>query len=90
MIFTLPIFSYEKIDTSEMTSVTGTIRGFYSGVSAIVKAVSCVFIYIGAFKVYWKMQHGERDVSKTIVMIIGGCVALMAMITIFPLMFSYT
>lgn len=60
----------------------------YSQVANLMKAISGVLIFVGAFKVFWMMEHGDRGVSKTIILIIGGCVALMAMITIIPKMFN--
>lgn len=60
----------------------------YSQVANLMKAISGVLIFVGAFKVFWMMEHGDRGVSKTIILIIGGCVALMAMISIIPRMFN--
>lgn len=60
----------------------------YSQVANLMKAISGVLIFVGAFKVFWMMEHGDRGVSKTIILIIGGCVAIMAMINIIPRMFG--
>lgn len=42
-------------------------------------AIAAVVALVGAFNVYFKMQNGDQDVKKTIMMTIGGCVAMVAM-----------
>lgn len=60
----------------------------YGQVASIVKAISICLIPIGAFKVYLKFNQGEQGIQKTIFMVIGGCVALCAMIIGFRRMFG--
>lgn len=86
--FCLSANAASSYNARDMYKISYSLNRYYSGVSALVKAISLVFIYIGSFKVYWKMQHGDRDVSKTIIMIVGGCVALTTMIALFPLIFT--
>ena len=40
-----------------------------------MKAIAAVIVLVGAFNVYFKMQSGDQDVKKTIMLPIGGCVA---------------
>ena len=37
---------------------------------------------------YFKMQNGDQDVKKTIMMTIGGCVAFIAMSEALPMFFK--
>ena len=43
---------------------------------------------VGAFNVYFKMQNGDQDVKKTVMMTIGGCVAFIAMSEALPMFFK--
>lgn len=60
----------------------------YGQVASFVKAVSLCLVPIGAFKVFLKFHQGEQGIEKTIFMVVGGCVALMAMIFGFRRMFG--
>jgi len=51
-------------------------------------AIAAVIALVGAFNVYFKMQNGDQDVKKTIMMTIGGCVAMVAMATALPMFFK--
>ena len=53
-----------------------------------MKAIAAVIVLVGAFNVYFKMQNGDQDVKKTIMMTIGGCVAFIAMSEALPLFFK--
>ena len=41
-----------------------------------------------AFNVYFKMQNGDQDVKKTIMLTIGGCIAFIALSEALPLFFT--
>ena len=56
--------------------------------SNLMKAIAAVIVLVGAFNVYFKMQNGDQDVKKTIMMTIGGCVAFIAMSEALPLFFK--
>ena len=57
-------------------------------VSNLMKAIAAVIVLVGAFNVYFKMQNGDQDVKKTIMLTIGGCVAFIAMSEALPLFFK--
>ena len=40
------------------------------------------------FNVYFKMQNGDQDVKKTIMLTIGGCIAFIALSEALPLFFQ--
>jgi hypothetical protein len=44
-----------------------------------MKAIGAVIALVGAFSIYFKMQNGDQDVKKAIMLTIGGCVAFLAM-----------
>ena len=41
-----------------------------------------------ARNVYFKMQNGDQDVKKTIMLTIGGCIAFIALSEALPLFFT--
>lgn len=61
----------------------------YKGpVQSLLYAIAAIIALIGAFNVFAKMQNGDQDVKKTIMMVVGGCVALVAMAQALPLIFT--
>ena len=57
-------------------------------VANLMKAIAAVIVLVGAFNVYFKMQNGDQDVKKTVMMTIGGCVAFIAMSEALPMFFK--
>ena len=51
-------------------------------------AIASVIAIVGAFNIYFKMQNGDQDVKKTIMLTIGGCIAFVALATSLPLFFG--
>lgn len=70
------------------TNAEQTIRGYAVPVGNLMKAIAAVIALVGAFNVYFKMQNGDQDVKKTIMLTIGGCVAFIAMSQALPLFFN--
>ena len=70
------------------TKATTEITSYQTPVSNLMKAIAAVIVLVGAFNVYFKMQNGDQDVKKTIMMTIGGCVAFIAMSEALPLFFK--
>ena len=63
------------------TKATQEVSSYQTPVSNLMKA-------IGAFNVYFKMQNGDQDVKKTIMLTIGGCIAFIALSEALPLFFK--
>ena len=53
-----------------------------------VYAIAGVVAVIGAVSVYIKMNNEEQDVKKSIMMIIGACIFLVAAATALPAFFG--
>ena len=70
------------------TKATTEISSYQTPVANLMKAIAAVIVLVGAFNVYFKMQNGDQDVKKTIMMTIGGCVAFIAMSEALPLFFK--
>ena len=67
---------------------TVRIQSYETPVANLMKAIAAVIVLVGAFNVYFKMQNGDQDVKKTVMMTIGGCVAFIAMSEALPMFFK--
>lgn len=61
---------------------------YFDPVKKIVYAIACILCIVGAFNVYFKMQNGDQDVKKTIMLTLGGCIALVALVEALPTFFK--
>lgn len=69
------------------TKATQEVSSYQTPVSNLMKAIAAVIVLVGAFNVYFKMQNGDQDVKKTIMLTIGGCIAFIALSEALPLFF---
>ena len=70
------------------TQATQTVSPYQTPVTSRRKAMAAVSVLVGAFNVYFKMQNGDQDVKKTIMLSIGGCIAFIALSEALPLFFT--
>ena len=70
------------------TKATQEVSSYQAPVSNLMKAIAAVIVLVGAFNVYFKMQNGDQDVKKTIMLTIGGCIAFIALSEALPLFFT--
>ena len=70
------------------TKATTEIQSYETPVANLMKAIAAVIVLVGAFNVYFKMQNGDQDVKKNVMMTIGGCVAFIAMSEALPMFFK--
>jgi len=52
-------------------------------------AVAGIVVVIGALQIYIKMNTGEGDIVKSIMMLVGACLFLVAASIVFPSFFGY-
>ncbi len=69
-------------------SATGEIKGYQSSVQSLLYAIAAIIALVGAFNVFHKLINGDQDVKKTIMMTLGGCIALIALSTALPAFFE--
>ena len=67
---------------------TQEVSSYQTPVSNLMKAIAAVIVLVGSFNVYFKMQNGDQDVKKTIMLTIGGCIAFIALSEALPLFFQ--
>ena len=73
---------------SGISQAATTISEYRDPVQKLIYAIAAVIGIVGAFNVYFKMQNGDQDVKKTIMMTLGGCVALFCLAQCIPLFFQ--
>lgn len=78
----------QNAGTGGVTQATTQISSYAGPVQKLMYAIAAVIALVGAFNVYFKMQNGDQDVKKTIMMTVGGCIAMVAMSTALPLFFK--
>ena len=70
------------------TKATQEVSSYQTPVSNLMKAIAAVIVLVGAFNVYFKMQNGDQDVKKKIMMVVGACIFLIAAAQALPLFFG--
>lgn len=64
------------------------IRGYLTPIQKLIYAIAGCVALVGAIQVFVKMNNGDQDVSKSIMMIIGACVFLVAAAQALPMFFK--
>ena len=70
--------------------VTGTLTSYIPYVRSLCYALAGIVAVVGAISVYIKMNNEEQDVKKSIMMIVGACIFLIAAAEALPLFFGIT
>ena len=55
----------------------------------LVYAIAAIVAIIGALQIYIKMNTGEGDVTKSMMMLIGACLFMIGATILFPAFFGY-
>ena len=72
----------------ELSNVAGNIQGWIEPVRSIVYALAAVVALVGSVSVYIKMNNEDTDVKKSIMMIVGAVLFLLAAATALPSLFG--
>lgn len=65
-----------------------TFKQYQGPVQNLLYAIAAIIAIIGGFTIFFKMQNGDQDVKKTILMVVGGCIAFLALATALPAFFA--
>ena len=76
--------------TTALGTVTTEIAKYVPYVVKLCYAIAGVVAVVGAISVYIKMNNEEQDVKKSIMMIVGACIFLVAAAQALPLFFGVT
>lgn len=82
--------AWAESGTVGITTATGEFRSYLGPIKTLLYVIAAIVSLVGAFSIYFKMQNGDQDVKKTIMMTVGGCVAMVAMATALPAIFDQT
>jgi len=74
--------------TNALSTVTTEIAKYVPVVVKLCYAIAGVVSVVGAISVYIKMNNEEQDVKKSIMMIVGACIFLIAAAQALPLFFG--
>lgn len=74
--------------TTALGTVSTEIAKYLPVVVKLCYAIAGVVAVIGAISVYIKMNNEEQDVKKSIMMIVGACIFLIAAAQALPLFFG--
>lgn len=75
--------------TGALDDVTQNIAAYIGPVRKVIYAIAAVVAIGGGISVYIKMNNEEQDVKKSIMMIVGACIFLIAAATALPAFFGY-
>ena len=68
--------------------VTNSLKKYIPSVRALCYALAGIVAIGGGISVYIKMNNEEQDVKKSIMMIVGACIFLIAAATFLPKFFG--
>lgn len=71
-----------------VTEVTTSIKAYIEPVRKLLYAIAGVVALTGAISVYIKMNNEEQDVKKSIMLIVGACIFLIAAAEALPKFFE--
>ena len=71
-----------------MAEVESAVKAYVKPTQTLMYAVAGVIAVVGAGQVYFKMQNGDQDVTKSIMMLIGACLFLCAAAYALPKFFG--
>lgn len=80
--------SAQSAGASGFEKAANDFKSYQPSVQKLLFAIAAVISLVGAFNIYFKMQNGDQDVKKTIMMTVGGCVAFIAAATALPAFFD--
>lgn len=74
--------------TTALSTVTQEIAKYVPIMVKLCYAIAGVVAIVGAISVYIKMNNEEQDVKKSIMMIVGACIFLIAAAQALPMFFG--
>ena len=89
LVFTISTFAQNtEAGIKAITTSTDSLKKYVPVVTNLCYALAGIVAIIGAISVYIKMNNEEQDVKKSIMMIVGACIFLIAAAQSLPLFFG--
>ena len=73
---------------SAINDAANAFKGYLTPVQNLLYALAGIIALVGCFSIFAKLQNGDQDVKKTIMQVVGGCVAFVAMAAALPAFFK--
>ena len=77
-----------KAGETALTESTLGIQKYLPLVRSLIYAIAGIVAVLGGISVYIKMNNEDQDVKKSIMLIVGACIFLVAAATALPLFFG--
>lgn len=89
VIFTVSVEA-QSMDSGvkAITQASDSIKKYLPVVTKLIYVIAGIVAVLGAISVYIKMNNEEQDVKKSIMMIVGACIFLIAAAQALPLFFG--
>lgn len=91
MLFMVSITTFAQDVDAGLAAIetsTESLKRYVPVVTNLCYAIAGIVAIIGAISVYIKMNNEEQDVKKSIMMIVGACIFLIAAAQCLPLFFG--
>ena len=82
------VFPAPSAGISALSTVETQIGAYVPYVRSLIYVIAGIVAVIGSINVYMKMNNGDQDVSKSIMMLVGACLFLVAAATALPKFFG--
>lgn len=92
-VFTIGTFAADngvgyEAGTTAMTTVTEQIKKYIPLVRNLCYVIAAIITVIGAITIVIKMNNGEQDIKKSIMMTVGSCILFVAAAIALPAFFG--
>lgn len=82
------VFAQSASGSNAIAVAAEQIKGYKESVRSLMNAIAAIVVLVGIFTIFYKMNNGDQDVKKTIMLTIGGCIAFVALGQALPAFFG--
>ena len=80
--------SGSSTSATQLGSVASDIKNYLPTLKTIIYAIAAAVGLAGSIRIFIKMQSGDQDVQKSIVMLVGAIIFLIAAANVIPTLFG--
>lgn len=85
---TLSAYAQGTAGVAAVEQVASDIKAYIPTVQNLIYAIAGIVALGGAISVYIKMNNEDQDIKKAIMLVVGGCIFLVAAAQALPLFFE--
>lgn len=85
---TLSAYAQGTAGVAAVEQVASDIKAYIPTVQNLIYAIAGIVALGGAISVYIKMNNEDQDIKKSIMLVVGGCIFLVAAAQALPLFFE--